>query len=199
MILLIDNYDSFVYNLARHVGMLGHERRVVRNDEMSIAEIAALAPEAIILSPGPCTPRESGICIELIRALGPLIPMLGVCLGHQCIGEAFGGRTVRARRPMHGMASNIDHSARGLFIGLPSPLRGGRYHSLVVDLPANGDLMITATSDDGEIMGIKHCTWPIHGIQFHPESILTEYGLDILRNFVTMARSWNAVRRRVAG
>lgn len=199
MILLIDNYDSFVHNLARHVGMLGCERRVVRNDEMSVGAIAELDPRAIILSPGPCTPRESGICIDLVRALGPAIPMLGVCLGHQCIGEAFGGRTVRARRPMHGAASAIEHCARGLFLGLPSPLQGGRYHSLVVDLPANGDLMITATSDDGEIMGLKHCTWPIHGIQFHPESILTEYGLDILRNFVTLADGWNAGRGRKAG
>ncbi|MCB9978962.1 MAG: aminodeoxychorismate/anthranilate synthase component II [Rhodospirillales bacterium] len=198
MILLIDNYDSFVHNLARHIGILGHERRVVRNDAIQIPEIINLKPEAILLSPGPMSPRESGICLDVLRCLGPTIPVLGICLGHECIAEAFGGQVGPAQTPMHGRSSAIEHGGRGLFTGLPSPFQGGRYHSLSVTLPANSPLMITATSEDGEIMGLKHAQYPIYGLQFHPESILTEHGLDLLRNFMTLAQNWTLRRADAA-
>lgn len=194
MILLIDNYDSFVHNLARHIGLLGHERVVIRNDAVQVSEISGMKPEAIILSPGPMSPRESGVCPDILRILGPTIPVLGICLGHQCIADVFGGQVGPARMPMHGRASAIEHTGRGLFTGLPSPFQGGRYHSLSVTLPANSPLMVTATSDDGEIMGLKHVQYPVYGLQFHPESLLTEHGLDLLRNFITLAQSW-ALRR----
>lgn len=198
MILLIDNYDSFVHNLARHIGLLGHERCVIRNDAAQIPDIIALKPEAIILSPGPMTPRESGICLDLLHCLGPTIPILGICLGHQCIAEVFGGHVAPARAPMHGRASMIEHGGKGLFTGLPNPIQGGRYHSLSVTLPANSPLMVTAMSDDGEIMGLKHVQHPIYGLQFHPESLLTSHGLDLLRNFMTLARSWTLRRADAA-
>ncbi|HEX6102117.1 MAG TPA: aminodeoxychorismate/anthranilate synthase component II [Alphaproteobacteria bacterium] len=185
MILLIDNYDSFVFNLARYVGELGHAREVVRNDRVSVAEIEALAPDAIILSPGPCTPKEAGISNEVIAALGPRIPILGVCLGHQCIAEAYGGLVVRARRPMHGKTSLVKHDAKGVFRGLPDPLRVTRYHSLVADpgrVPA--ELEVTAWSPEGEIMGLRHRTHPVEGVQFHPEAVLTERGHDLIANFL---------------
>ena len=185
MILLIDNYDSFVFNLARYVGELGHAREVVRNDSVSVAEIEALAPDAIILSPGPCTPKEAGVSNQVIAALGPRIPILGVCLGHQCIAEAYGGLVVRARRPMHGKTSLVKHDARGVVRGLPDPLRVTRYHSLVAD-PAlvPPDLVVTAWSPEGEIMGLRHRSHPVEGVQFHPEAVLTERGHDLLANFL---------------
>ena len=192
MILLIDNYDSFVYNLARYIGQLGHERRVVRNDAISLDDIAAMSPEAIILSPGPCTPQEAGICNDVIRHFYDRIPMLGICLGHQCMGEIFGGRTIRAPAPMHGRTSSVVHNADGLFSGLPNPFDAARYHSLIVELAANSDLEITATTEEDDIiMGLRHKTAPLYGVQFHPESILTPYGLDIMRNFLLLAADWN--------
>lgn len=193
MILLIDNYDSFVYNLARYVGWLGRTRRVVRNDAIAINEIAQDPPEAIILSPGPCAPDKAGICMDIIRHFGPRIPILGVCLGHQCIGEAYGGQTIRAPEPMHGRTSVISHNAQDLFLGLPNPIEAARYHSLVCSLPAGTDLEITAeTEEDRVIMGLKHKTWPVYGVQFHPESVLTENGLDMMRNFLIIADDWHA-------
>lgn len=191
MILLIDNYDSFVYNLGRYVGLMGRRREVVRNDEISLAEIDAMRPEAIILSPGPGRPKDAGICNDLIRRFGPEIPILGVCLGHQCIGEVYGGRTVPAKLPVHGKTSLIEHPDRGIFIGLPNPLTVARYHSLVTELPANSNLSIKAMSEDGEIMAVRHCQFPVFGLQFHPESVMTDYGVDIIRNFITLASQWN--------
>lgn len=185
MIVVIDNYDSFVHNLARYVRELGWETEVVRCDALSVDEVAALAPSHIVISPGPCTPNEAGICVPLVRRLGPAIPILGVCLGHQCIGQAFGGQIVRARRPMHGKAARIAHDGAGLFAGLPNPLIATRYHSLVVearDLPDS--LIVTARSDEGEIMALRHREHPIVGLQFHPESVLTEHGYDLLRAFL---------------
>lgn len=193
MILLIDNYDSFVHNLARHVGMLGRERRVVRNDAITIDDIAQDPPDAIILSPGPCTPSEAGICNDVIRAFGGRIPILGVCLGHQCIGEVYGGRVIRAPEPVHGRASLIDHNAEDIFMGLPNPLAVGRYHSLIVHVPAGVPLEIMAqTEEDRIVMAFRHKTHPVYGIQFHPESCLTDHGIDILRNFMSVADAWNA-------
>jgi anthranilate synthase/aminodeoxychorismate synthase-like glutamine amidotransferase len=185
LILLIDNYDSFVFNLARYVGELGHVREVVRNDRVTVAEIEALAPEAIILSPGPCTPKEAGVSNTVIAELGRRIPILGVCLGHQCIAEVYGGLVVRARRPMHGKTSLVAHDGRGVFQGLPDPLRVTRYHSLVGDperIPA--ELEVSAWSPDGEIMGLRHRSDPVEGVQFHPEAVLTERGHDLIANFL---------------
>ncbi len=185
MILVIDNYDSFVHNLARYLRELGWSTQVVRNDGFNLDEIAALKPSHIVISPGPCTPNEAGISVATVRRFGPTIPILGVCLGHQSIGQAFGGRIVRARRPMHGKTSMIQHSGGGIFAGLPNPLRATRYHSLVVakeDLPE--DLVITAESQEGEIMALAHRRHPIVGLQFHPEAVLTEHGYDLLRNFL---------------
>ena len=187
MILLIDNYDSFVFNLARYVGELGHAREVVRNDALTVAEIEALAPDAIILSPGPCTPKEAGISNAVIRELGPRIPILGVCLGHQCIAEVYGGLVVRAQRPMHGKTSRMRHDGQGVFRGLPDPFTAMRYHSLVVDeATLTPELRVTARTEDGEIMGLRHADWPVEGVQFHPESYRTEAGLDLLRNFLKL-------------
>jgi anthranilate synthase/aminodeoxychorismate synthase-like glutamine amidotransferase len=185
MILVIDNYDSFVHNLARYLRELGWSTQVERNDGFSLDEIAALKPSHIVISPGPCTPNEAGISVATVRRFGPSIPILGVCLGHQSIGQAFGGRIVRARRPMHGKTSMIRHNGTGIFAGLPNPLRATRYHSLVVakeDLPE--DLAITAESQEGEIMALAHRRHPIVGLQFHPEAVLTEHGYDLLRNFL---------------
>jgi anthranilate synthase/aminodeoxychorismate synthase-like glutamine amidotransferase len=185
VILVIDNYDSFVHNLARYVRELGFATEVVRCDTLSVDEIAAREPSHIVISPGPCTPNEAGVCVPLVRRLGPVVPILGVCLGHQCIGQAFGGQIVRARRPMHGMASRIAHDGEGVFAGLPDPLMGGRYHSLVVeaaDLP--DELVVTARSEEDEIMALRHREHPIVGLQFHPESVLTEHGHDLLRAFL---------------
>ena len=190
MILVIDNYDSFVHNLARYLRELGWSTQVVRNDGFSLDEIAALQPSHIVISPGPCTPNEAGISVATVRRFGPSVPILGVCLGHQSIGQAFGGRIVRARRPMHGKTSMIRHCGGGIFTGLPNPLRATRYHSLVVakeDLPE--DLLITAESQEGEIMALAHRRHPIVGLQFHPEAVLTEHGYDLLRNFLSSSAS----------
>jgi anthranilate synthase/aminodeoxychorismate synthase-like glutamine amidotransferase len=185
VILLIDNYDSFVFNLARYVGELAHAREVVRNDAVTVAEIEALAPDAIILSPGPCTPKEAGISNAVIRELGPRIPILGVCLGHQCIAEVYGGLVVRAQRPMHGKTSLVRHDGRGVFRGLPDPLRVTRYHSLIAASERVPDeLEVSAWSPEGEIMGLRHRTHPVEGVQFHPEAVLTERGHDLLANFL---------------
>lgn len=185
MILLVDNYDSFVHNLARYVNELGGDPVVRRNNAVTVEDVRALAPSHIIVSPGPCTPAEAGISNELIRELGERIPVLGVCLGHQCIGAAYGGRIVRARQPMHGKTSMVHHGGTGVFRGLPNPLAATRYHSLAIaqeGLP--GELEITATAPDGEIMAVSHRRFPVIGVQFHPESILTEHGHDLLRNFM---------------
>lgn len=185
MILVLDNTDSFVHNLARYVRELGGEPRVRRSNRISLDEIATMAPSHIIISPGPCTPAESGVSVEAVRRFGADIPILGVCLGHQCIGAAYGGRIVRASHPMHGKASEIGHEGRGVMAGLPAPLTVGRYHSLVVDrgsLPAV--LEITATAPDGDIMALQHRSYPVHGVQFHPESVLTGEGYGVVENFL---------------
>jgi anthranilate synthase/aminodeoxychorismate synthase-like glutamine amidotransferase len=201
MILVIDNYDSFVHNLARCFRELGHDTHVVRNDSVEVEEIAALRPSHIVISPGPCTPNEAGVSVAAVRELGPTIPLLGVCLGHQCIGQAFGGRIARARRPMHGKTSTIRHDGAGVFAGLPDPLRVTRYHSLVVSETGLPDeLIVTARSDEGEIMALRHRGHPIVGVQFHPEAVLTERGYDLLRNFLMEppARSGGAETTAVA-
>lgn len=185
MILLIDNYDSFVFNLARYVGELGFERKVIRNDRIDLEEISRLQPSHIIISPGPCDPNTAGISLAAIKEFGPTIPILGVCLGHQAIGQVYGGKVVRAKKPMHGKTSQIKHNEDGLFYGVTNPLKVARYHSLIVSsdgLPS--DLIITAQSDEGEIMGLKHSKYPVYGIQFHPESIITEQGYKLLSNFL---------------
>jgi anthranilate synthase component 2 len=185
MILLIDNYDSFVYNLARYVQELGAEAQVLRHDAVGIADIEEMAPSHIIISPGPCSPNEAGISTEVVRRLGRRIPILGVCLGHQCIGAAYGGDIVRARVPMHGKTSRIHHQGTGLFAGLPDPFVATRYHSLVI-APASvpSELRVTATSEDGEIMAVQHADYPVHGVQFHPESVLTEHGYRLIDHFL---------------
>jgi anthranilate synthase component 2 len=186
MLLMIDNYDSFTYNLVQYLGELGEEVRVVRNDEIAAAEVEALAPERIVLSPGPCTPDQAGISLEVIRRYAGRIPILGVCLGHQAIGQAFGARVVHAKTLMHGKVSRIHHAGRGVFRGLPTPYEATRYHSLAIERSSCPDeLEVTAWTEDGEIMGVRHRTLPIEGVQFHPESILTEHGHALLRNFLT--------------
>lgn len=188
MLLLIDNYDSFVHNLARYFERLGHETLVVRNDAIDAANAVRLEPDAIVLSPGPCTPREAGVSLAIVRELHTEVPILGVCLGHQAIAEALGGRIVRASVPVHGRSSRITHNGTGLFDGLPSPLAIGRYHSLVADpesLPT--ELRPTAWADDGILMAFEHVDYPVYGVQFHPESILTERGYDLLINFLTLS------------
>ena len=185
MILLIDNYDSFVYNLARYFRELGREVNVYRNDALEIPDILKLGPEAIIISPGPCDPQKAGISLEVVRRLGDRFPILGVCLGHQCIGEAFGGRILRAPEPMHGRASEISHNGSRLYRGIASPFTATRYHSLIVSAEGLSDeLEVTSQTAEGIIMGLEHREKPIVGIQFHPESILTECGHQILRNFL---------------
>jgi anthranilate synthase/aminodeoxychorismate synthase-like glutamine amidotransferase len=185
MILLIDNYDSFVYNLARYVRELGETPLVRRHDAIAVDEILALAPTHIIISPGPCSPTEAGISTEVVQRVGPHIPILGVCLGHQCIGAAYGGEIVRAGLPMHGKTSRIHHTGQGIFAGLPTPFVATRYHSLVI-APASvpPSLTVTATSEDGEIMAVQHATHPVYGVQFHPESVLTEHGYRLLDHFL---------------
>ncbi len=185
MLLLIDNYDSFTYNLAQYFGELGSELLVKRNDEISLDEIAALAPRHICISPGPCTPREAGISKTLVLRFGAKIPILGVCLGHQCIAEAYGGKIVRASKLMHGKSSSITHHGSGLFVDLPTPFEAGRYHSLVVERSSFPEsLEIIAESEDGEIMALRHREFPVHGMQFHPESVLTRDGKKILARFL---------------
>ena len=185
MILLLDNYDSFVYNLARYVRELGESPVVLRHDAVTVEEVAAMAPSHIIISPGPCSPTEAGISTEVVRRLGSAIPILGVCLGHQCIGAAYGGEIVRAGQPMHGKTSLIHHRGSGIFRGLPTPFRATRYHSLVIS-PASvpAELEILATSEDGEIMAVQHRRDPVYGLQFHPESVLTEHGYRLVDHFL---------------
>jgi anthranilate synthase/aminodeoxychorismate synthase-like glutamine amidotransferase len=187
VIVIIDNYDSFVFNVARYVQELGADAEVVRNDALTVRELAAMRPEAVILSPGPCTPVEAGISCDVVRQMSGQVPILGICLGHQCIGSVFGGRVVRARQPMHGRASSIRHDGCGLFAGLPSPLLVGRYHSLVVADEAGASYAVTARSEEGEIMALAHRNHPTWGVQFHPESILTEHGHALLGNFLDLA------------
>jgi anthranilate synthase/aminodeoxychorismate synthase-like glutamine amidotransferase len=185
VILVIDNYDSFTYNLVQYLGELGAEPEVVRNDAVDMSGISAMRPERIVISPGPGTPDDAGISLEVIRELGSGIPILGVCLGHQAIGQAFGATVARARRQMHGKTSAVEHDGRGVFRGVPSPFSATRYHSLAVladTVPEH--LEISARADDGEVMGLRHRRWPVEGVQFHPESILTEHGKILLANFL---------------
>lgn len=185
MLLLIDNYDSFTYNLYQYLAELGADVLVRRNDEISAEEAEVLAPSRIVISPGPCTPGEAGVSNEIIRRLGPRVPLLGVCLGHQCIGAVYGGRVVRAPEPVHGKIARISHDGEGVFRGLPDPFEAVRYHSLIVErasLPA--ELVVTAETADGLVMGLRHREYPVVGVQFHPESILTDVGRDLLRNFL---------------
>ncbi len=190
MLLMIDNYDSFTYNLVQYFGELGQEVRVVRNDAMTVAEIAALKPTRIVISPGPCTPNQAGVSLEVLAKLSDQVPILGVCLGHQSIGQAFGGRVVRAKAIMHGKTSPIRHTGKGVFAGVPDNFEATRYHSLVVErdsLPECLEITAWTESADGgfdEIMGLRHKTLPVEGVQFHPESILTQHGHDLLRNFL---------------
>jgi anthranilate synthase/aminodeoxychorismate synthase-like glutamine amidotransferase len=191
MILVIDNYDSFTYNLVQYLGELGAEVVVRRNDAITVAEVGAMQPSAIVLSPGPCAPAQAGVTVEVIRAHGSSIPTLGVCLGHQAIGEAYGGRVVRATKAVHGKTSRIDHTGRELFAGLPTPLEVGRYHSLVVErssLPADLEVVATAIDDRDEIHALRHVSHPVWGVQFHPESVLTPNGRQLLRNFLEMVQ-----------
>ncbi len=184
---MIDNYDSFTYNLVQYLGSLGAQVVVKRNDEITLEDITCLEPQGIVISPGPCTPSEAGISVEVIKRFYKEKPILGVCLGHQSIGVAFGGKIVRARRLMHGKTSQIYHGGSGIFKGLPSPFTAVRYHSLVVDrnsLPA--ELKITAWSEDEEIMGLEHVEYPVFGVQFHPESVISEYGIELLKNFLSV-------------
>lgn len=190
MIVIIDNYDSFVYNLARYAGKLGKIRKVYRNNDPALANLNPDDIDSFIISPGPCTPEQSGYSKQIIEKYGSKIPILGVCLGHQCIGEVYGGITVRSLKPVHGKTSEIKHNGQGLFLGLPNPLRGARYHSLSVYLPEESALQVTAQSVSGEIMAFEHRYHPVYGIQFHPESILTDEGLDIIRNFFILADQW---------
>ncbi|KAB1070500.1 anthranilate synthase component II [Methylobacterium planeticum] len=198
MILVIDNYDSFVFNVVRYLEELGQTVRVVRNDALDVAGIRALDPEAMVISPGPCTPAEAGISLPAIRALSGAVPILGVCLGHQAIGAAFGGKVERALRPLHGQATPVTHEGRALFSGLPAPMQVGRYHSLIVT-PQPGmerQLSVDAVSAEGEVMALSHRAHPTYGIQFHPESVLTENGHALFGNFLDLARGWREAERR---
>ena len=196
MIVLIDNYDSFTFNLFHYLAGLGADMVVHRNDKISVADVMASEPTAIVLSPGPCTPNEAGICLDLIAKASPTIPILGVCLGHQAIGQAFGGKVVRAT-PLHGKVSEIKHTGTGVFRGIKRPLKATRYHSLVVEratLPR--EINVNAETGDGLVMGLMHTKLPVHGVQFHPESIASEYGHLMLKNFLDIAAGWNAQRGR---
>ncbi|MBY0228703.1 MAG: aminodeoxychorismate/anthranilate synthase component II [Gemmataceae bacterium] len=190
MILIIDNYDSFTYNLVQRLGELdaGLDIRVFRNDALAPDDVAALAPERIIISPGPCTPREAGVSNEVMKRFAPSVPILGVCLGHQCIGHSYGGEVVRNDRIMHGKTSPILHDGQGVFAGLSNPFEATRYHSLVIkrDTWTNPDFVVSAWTAEGEIMGVRHKSWPLHGVQFHPESFLTDEGPKLLKNFLDL-------------
>jgi len=189
MLLMIDNYDSFTYNLVQYLGELGEDVKVARNDEITIDEIERISPARIVLSPGPCTPNEAGICLDLIGHFAGRVPILGVCLGHQAIGQAFGGKVVHAKELMHGKISRIHHSGGGVFRGLPTPYDATRYHSLAIERAScPAELEVTAWTEDGEIMGVRHGKLAIEGVQFHPESILTEHGHALLKNFLTEKR-----------
>ena len=190
---LIDNYDSFTWNLVHYLGQLGADVTVHRNDDLSAADVLAEAPEAIVLSPGPCTPREAGICLDLIKVVGATTPILGVCLGHQAVGDSYGGTVGRAAVPMHGKRSTVHHRGEAVFHGINGSFQATRYHSLVVSRDGLPDaLKVTAETDDGTIMGLSHRTHPVHGVQFHPESIASEHGHLILKNFLDLAQTWNA-------
>jgi len=203
MLLVLDNYDSFTFNLVQYLGELAATHplaadvRVERNDALTLAQIRRLAPEAVLISPGPGDPDQAGVCLDVLRELGPEVPILGVCLGHQCLGQVFGGQVVRARELMHGKTSAVHHSGVGVFEGLPEPLTATRYHSLIVDRPTlPAELEITAWLEDGTIMGLRHRQWPhLQGVQFHPESVLTEGGHALLGNFLKQAQSRNALQR----
>ncbi|NDJ85705.1 MAG: aminodeoxychorismate/anthranilate synthase component II [Chloroflexi bacterium] len=184
MILVIDNYDSFTYNLVQLMGALGAEMEIVRNDAASVEDIRQMAPERIVISPGPGTPDDGGVSLDVLRELGSSVPILGVCLGHQCIGQAYGGNVVRAPRLMHGKTSQVFHRNQKLFIGVPSPFEATRYHSLIVEEPLPESLSVTAFTEEGEVMALRHKEHPVVGVQFHPESILTTYGNRILQNFL---------------
>lgn len=184
MLLIIDNYDSFTFNLVHYFQELGAATRVIRNDAMSAAEALALGADGIVLSPGPCDPDRAGICLDVLRQAPADLPVLGVCLGHQAMGQVYGGKVVQAREIMHGKTSPITHDGTGVFAGLPSPFLATRYHSLAVDLPETSELVVNARTADGEIMGLRHRTRPVHGVQFHPESIASEHGHAILKNFL---------------
>jgi anthranilate synthase component 2 len=199
MVILIDNYDSFTFNLFHYLGGLGAQVVVHRNDKIAVEAVIAADPDAIVLSPGPCTPNDAGICLDLIRQASARIPIFGVCLGHQAIGQVFGGEVVRAPVPVHGKLSQIKHQGEGVFVGINGPFQATRYHSLVVErssLPA--DLAVAAETDDGLIMGLAHARLPVHGVQFHPESIASEHGHLILKNFLDIAAAWNAATGRRA-
>jgi anthranilate synthase component 2 len=190
MLLMLDNYDSFTYNLVQYFGELGEDVRVFRNDEITCEQIATMQPERICISPGPCSPAEAGVSVDVLRRFGGAVPILGVCLGHQAIGHAFGGRVVRARTLMHGKTAAIEHTGAGVFAGLPSPFTATRYHSLAVERESLPDcLEITAWTADGEIMGLRHRSMAVEGVQFHPESIASEYGHELLRNFLETERT----------
>jgi anthranilate synthase component II len=196
MIVLIDNYDSFTFNLFHYLGGLGADVAVYRNDKISVADVMASQPDAIVLSPGPCTPNEAGICLALIEKAAPAIPILGVCLGHQAIGQSFGGEVVRAT-PTHGKVSEIKHTGTGIFRGINGPLKATRYHSLVVERASTlAALKVNAETDDRLVMGLMHEMLPVHGVQFHPESIASEHGHLMLKNFLDIATAWNAKRGR---
>jgi para-aminobenzoate synthetase component II len=190
-LLILDNYDSFVFNIMRYCEELGASTHVKRNDALTIEDVGALNFDAIIISPGPCGPIEAGLSVPLIKKFSGQIPILGVCLGHQCIGAAFGGSIIRAKTPMHGRASPILHEGKGVFAKLPNPFHAGRYHSLIVELHDDHDLEITARAPDGEIMGLSHRTHPTHGVQFHPESVLTTHGYELIGNFLSLAKEFN--------
>src|SRR5271166_5980673 len=191
MLLLIDNYDSFTYNLFHYLGQLGADVVVKRNDELSVADVFAMKPEAVVLSPGPCTPNEAGICLDLVATSDGRLPILGVCLGHQAIGQTYGGTIVRAPEPMHGKLSRVHHSGKSVFRGLNNDFLATRYHSLTIDPPSlPASLDVTATSEDGVIQGVMHKRHPVHGVQFHPESIASENGHALLANFLTIAREF---------
>jgi anthranilate synthase component II len=202
MLLLIDNYDSFTYNLVHFLGELGAEAHVVRNDKITVADAIALKPQAIVLSPGPCTPNEAGICLELIEKAGPTIPILGVCLGHQAMGQVYGGKVIRALHLMHGKLSSIANTGKGVFKGLPRSFEATRYHSLIVERESLPDCLEITAETGGLIMGMQHKTLPVHGVQFHPESIASEHGHALLANFLELAgmapRRRNAPAARVA-
>lgn len=190
MLLIIDNYDSFTWNIVHYLGELGADVAVRRNNEIGVADVERMTPEAVVLSPGPCDPDKAGICLELVKRCGSRIPILGVCLGHQAIAQAYGARIVRAPSPMHGKLSRIRHTGAGVFRGIPNAFEATRYHSLTIDPPSvPPNLSVTATTEDGVIMAIAHNTHPVHGVQFHPESIASEHGHALLKNFLALARA----------
>ena len=193
MIVLVDNYDSFTFNLVHYLGGLGAKVAVHRNDQIAVNDVMAAEPEAIVLSPGPCTPSDAGICLDLIEKAAPTIPILGVCLGHQAIGQAFGGSVVRAPYPLHGKLSDVQHQGQGVFRGINGPFKATRYHSLVVERDTMPEsLAVTAETDDRLVMGLSHTSLPVHGVQFHPESIASEHGHLMLKNFLDLAAAWNS-------